>query len=1058
MRHFLHLQASLVAQPNNNNFWKNYSCGRWVFDIKFDGAVIWIANTGGITEINQSTGQTYFYNASNSGLHNNLINKIVIDQYHVKWIGAGDGLYTFDGTIWKYFNTGHVTDLEIDINNDIWFLGNNPITGVQGLIQYDGNTFNTVNSALPNNDLSDLTTDNNKNLYLIAGYLIMKYDGQTWQIFNNTNPLLDQINKQSLTIDANDRIWIGSTYAIHVFDGTNWSILDTINSPLLQYAAIDGIAADDSGNVYISNGKQMIKTDATNYFIFNNTNSPAAEHRFFRTVFDQYNQIWVGTAGNGIYNYDYLQWTNYNTSGSGLQSYITTGLEVGKKDEIWLNMGSYISLKKDTVWSLIDTLPPNISQIGKMAIDTGNIFWAGLVYGGPGSTGPLATYFDGSMWSFTTFNNNVCYEVAVDKQNTKWFATNIGLVKFDNTAWNVYSMSNSPLVSNNVYHVYADWNDNIWVVANQTLQKFDGINWQTFDLQAFGFPPGSIAKITSDLGGNIYIVTTTNTGLMNIGKYDGATWTLMNQLPGDQITAIAFDKNNDLWVAFYLLGLGKYEAGTWTVYNPFNSGLPGHLISSIKADRYNNIWVSCSENGVAVFNDREIQFTNLASNQVLVSGKCYFDSNTNGIKDATEQYLNAQKFNLTPINTHSMSNSFGDFNFYLPMGNYSLSPELHSGWYVSSDSSTYQIEVDSSNLSGFDFGIYAPPFSECNLNMYSAINRCGFAVPNWIHFSNTGSYSDSGYVELIIDTTCTFISAYPAPDLITGNVLRWNFSPLVPFRDNYIRFELLIPNNPGDSILHTSKLHYYNTGVPTLCNQIVLIDQIVCAFDPNDKTVMPVGLQQQHFTLKTDTLIYTIRFQNIGNDTAFFVKVIDTLDVNLDAQSVQVISASHIYQMINDNGVLTFNFPTCNLPPESLDYSGSCGYISFKVKPNSNLSNNTIVNNKASILFNFNESISTNEVFNTFVDNLTEVNQITHVNQKLKIIPNPFSVESNIYIPNSSQEMFSISIKNMLGKEIYSLKTFENNFTISREYLKPGLFILEISTSDKLYIEKIVVQ
>ena len=69
--------------------------------------------------------------------------------------------------------------------------------------------------------------------------------------------------------------------------------------------------------------------------------------------------------------------------------------------------------------------------------------------------------------------------------------------------------------------------------------------------------------------------------------------------------------------------------------------------------------------------------------------------------------------------------------------------------------------------------------------------------------------------------------------------------------------------------------------------------EIICSFDPNDKMVMPAGQGPAKEVLGTDNLTYTIRFQNTGNDTVFFVMLIDTSSTVLDMNTFEFIGSSH---------------------------------------------------------------------------------------------------------------------------------------------------------------------
>ncbi|MBL0071788.1 MAG: hypothetical protein IPP34_08230 [Bacteroidetes bacterium] len=57
--------------------------------------------------------------------------------------------------------------------------------------------------------------------------------------------------------------------------------------------------------------------------------------------------------------------------------------------------------------------------------------------------------------------------------------------------------------------------------------------------------------------------------------------------------------------------------------------------------------------------------------------------------------------------------------------------------------------------------------------------------------------------------------------------------------------------------------------------------------------MIPPGVQPSHYILKTDTLLYTVRFQNEGNDTAFTVVIRDQLSSLLNRNTVELVASSH---------------------------------------------------------------------------------------------------------------------------------------------------------------------
>ena len=107
---------------------------------------------------------------------------------------------------------------------------------------------------------------------------------------------------------------------------------------------------------------------------------------------------------------------------------------------------------------------------------------------------------------------------------------------------------------------------------------------------------------------------------------------------------------------------------------------------------------------------------------------------------------------------------------------------------------------------------------------------------------------------------------------------------------------------------------------------IIICDENIGSFDPNDKMVYINGIQSTTFHKTDSVLEYLIRFQNTGTDTAFTVVIKDQLDYNLDWSSLTPISASHDYSyFLKDDGTMEIKFANILLPDSSINYIGSNG-------------------------------------------------------------------------------------------------------------------------------------
>jgi len=141
---------------------------------------------------------------------------------------------------------------------------------------------------------------------------------------------------------------------------------------------------------------------------------------------------------------------------------------------------------------------------------------------------------------------------------------------------------------------------------------------------------------------------------------------------------------------------------------------------------------------------------------------------------------------------------------------------------------------------------------------------------------------------------------------------------------------------------------------------------ITGSYDPNDKMAFPVGYGPDHLIEPGTDIEYLVRFQNVGNDTAFHVFVRDTLSVYLDPATVEVTGFSHPYQLkVDSTGALEFAFYHIHLTDTITDEPGSHGYIRFRVSQKPGNVIGAIIRNQAAIYFDFNPPIITNLVSHT---------------------------------------------------------------------------------------------
>ncbi|MDA9773611.1 T9SS type A sorting domain-containing protein [Saprospiraceae bacterium] len=517
------------------------------------------------------------------------------------------------------------------------------------------------------------------------------------------------------------------------------------------------------------------------------------------------------------------------------------------------------------------------------------------------------------------------------------------------------------------------------------------------DQNVVGYSEIAIVDIDNDLDNDIVYRSESPNNEIQWAENDGNgnfssihTITLIDD-SADQISSVDLDNDGDNDIIFSdvenqqnIFYLNQDATGTFEGPFVLDFYMPNNKIflQDTDGDSDLDIVIESRENSFYESEDAFVWHENIFSN-LKISGYVYFDENENGIFDSNEIPLDQQKVFLDPSVSTSWSSNTGNYNFPIDpgySGDYSLTCQPTPGWALTTDE---EIIIDPTSVSvDSNFGLTPETLiDQASIDLSSAATRCGFSVPFWLNYENTGTTYSDGTISIKLDPLSTFIESNPMPDEINGDILVWNFEDLPPSYSDKIKLQLqmasadfigsdlsfkgeieLVDNN-NDSLFHVSQDY---TSV------------LNCAYDPNDKLVEPSYEDFDNYTLFTDSLIYTVRFQNTGTDTAFNVRIEDVLDPNLDWATLDVIAASHNYEvLLNDNGKVIFYFNDILLPDSTTNLIESNGFIKYEIKPKQEVDDFTPIYNTAAIFFDFNEPIYTNQTENILAEKYPVFSTIT---------------------------------------------------------------------------------
>ncbi|MBK9255210.1 MAG: T9SS type A sorting domain-containing protein [Saprospiraceae bacterium] len=365
----------------------------------------------------------------------------------------------------------------------------------------------------------------------------------------------------------------------------------------------------------------------------------------------------------------------------------------------------------------------------------------------------------------------------------------------------------------------------------------------------------------------------------------------------------------------------------------------------------------------------------------------YSDENQNGKYDGgPESGLVNCAITIDELNTTYYTFQSGNAKVFIDTGTYTVTYRMNYGsWAENTITKTIShLDLVTADSVGF-LPFKVPPTGTAHI--ISNFLRCEREIDLISYALNTSSERINGQISMSYDTRVGLLNFIPPPDQRINNKAWWNFTNLQSGETFYINSKVRIPigNQNTDSLRFRI---YMVTDAGDTLSQNKYADIIRCSYDPNDKLTFPDRYGDENFTLRDESLIYTIRFQNTGNDTAYHVTIRDILDPQIDKSSLLLLASSHDTELRMTGDTLWAVFNNIYLPDSTTNETESQGFITFRIDFFKDIPNESRIFNFADIYFDGNEPIRTNQTINTVVDLLPCSDVEYSVTQNFIMTPN----------------------------------------------------------------------
>jgi uncharacterized repeat protein (TIGR01451 family) len=451
----------------------------------------------------------------------------------------------------------------------------------------------------------------------------------------------------------------------------------------------------------------------------------------------------------------------------------------------------------------------------------------------------------------------------------------------------------------------------------------------------------------------------------------------------------------------------------------------------------------------------------------------YIDKNNNNIHDSGDSTITDYTIELNDgtISTQFLAptkNMFvesGSFtsrlvNYEQKLKYFDISPEVHTSTFSTSYGQTDTVRFRLTQK---------PDFRDLQVSIIpTTAARPGFEAHYKIITQNTGFETIRNItLKLKADSLQTYTASDSPAPTVSQDTLTWEIDSMTTYEKR--EFSVYFNNATPPTLNQDDTLHLYAAIYPVendsfpADNQFWLHQPVVNSYDPNDKQETNGGSISTAALNARNYLYYTIRFQNTGTASAVKVVVKDTLAATLDWSSFEMLSSSHSYQLgVSEKRHITWEFPNIYLADSTSDERNSHGYIHFRIKPASGLTQNDVISNRAAIYFDFNPPIFTNTHTTQIVQPRLTALAVAAV-KTIHVYPNPTQQRLTLEATVLQAGNYTLRISDVKGQVVQqqNVEWHIGNQQVQVELpYSAGIYILHITDTQQntVYNAKIIKQ
>ncbi len=350
---------------------------------------------------------------------------------------------------------------------------------------------------------------------------------------------------------------------------------------------------------------------------------------------------------------------------------------------------------------------------------------------------------------------------------------------------------------------------------------------------------------------------------------------------------------------------------------------------------------------------------------------------------------------------------------------------------------------------GLDYQVLPPTFTSSDMFVPGLETTVGVTV------KNMSCDTDATLIKVVLEGDITFVSSTITPTSIVGDTLFFN-SEQINYSNDFHTSVVVTTNTTAQmgDLVCVEVIVDSQDDINSENNYAQVCRNVLTSYDPNAKSVYPVGACEENYVPLNQKLTYTAQFQNTGTFAAINVYMMDTLSQYLDISTLNILDKTHdMVVEIYEGNIVKFRFDNLWLADSTSNEAESHGHVIFEISPIETIASGTVVENNVAIYFDYNEPVITNTVRNTFVGVVPQcVVSVTEseIPSLLSAYPNP--ARDFVYIKSndaSTNKPVKLSVIDISGKVVLQDNAYMLNTTpLNVSTLAQGVYMITLSNEE----------